>query len=190
MRALKLTVAFLGSIVLGVSAASAFIGPQDTTPETAVAAPGSDTLGDARPDPSEKVGWGVRTYASTSGGDCVELGRIAGDRFGRVDPDGSFRDLPLDQGGTCGDLGAEPAILAINSFPAVDGRPARTVLFGTVSANVADVAVTTPSGDKPVHPAIDGAHGFAVPLAGDVAPQDLPVTVTLRDGRTTTYDWR
>jgi hypothetical protein len=38
-------------------------------------------------------------------------------------------------------------------------------------------------------PVIDSARGFVLPLEGIVGAADLPVTVTLRDGRSISYDW-
>lgn len=188
-RSLKLGAALATASVLGVSAASAFIGgassvaPQSTRPVA-----GSDRVGDSVADPADGSSWAVRTYDSVAGASCVELGHVSGGRFGRIDPDGAFAALAVDEGGTCGDLAVEPVILAINFYPLVGKRTARTVLFGVASADVADVEVAR--GASPAHPALDSTRGFVLPLEDLVAPMALPVTITLRDGRRIVYEWQ
>jgi hypothetical protein len=132
--------------------------------------------------------WAVRTYASTTSGNCVELGRVQDGQFGRLDDDETFHQLPPDDGGTCGDLQSEPVLLAVNTYPANGTQQARTVVFGVASANVATVAVTPK--DEPARQAtLDAARSFVVPILGVVDPTDLPVTVTLRDGHSVSYPW-
>ena len=99
------------------------------------------------------------------------------------------RGAPVDEAGTCGDLLAEPVVLAINHYPGVEGTGPRTVLFGRARADVAEVEVTGPGGAR--HRLTTGARGgFLLPLAGALAPTDLPVQVTLADGQRLTFGWR
>lgn len=190
-RSLKLGAAFATASVLGVSAASAFIGgASPSAPPSTRPVAGSDRVGDPVADPADGSSWAVRTYDSVSGANCVELGHVSGGRFGRIDRTGAFAAVPVDEGGTCGDLGVEPVILAINRYPLAGERTARTVLFGVASADVADVEVARGRGASPAHPALDGARGFVLPLEDVVAPTALPVTITLRDGRRLVYDWQ
>ena len=190
-RALKTAAAMVATAGLGVSAASALVGPTPVTvtQHTPVALPGSDRAGQAVPDPTGGIPWAVRRYVSTSGANCVEAGRISDGRFGQIRPDGAFGELPLAQGGTCGDLVAEPVLLAINHYPAAGQRPARTVLFGLARPDVSALEVTGPDGAR--RPLVAGIGGeFVLPLAGTIAPTDLPLRVTLLSGQQLTFDWR
>jgi hypothetical protein len=189
-RVLKLAAAILVAAAVGVSAASAVVGrggaPVVQSPEPEL---GSDSIDRTAPDPRGGPDWAVRVYTSTTGSACVELGRIEAGRFGQLDADGAFYDLPLDEGGTCGDLAADPVILAVNSYPPRERRDARTVLFGRASPNVTDVLVT--HGKSPAaHPGAGPAGGFVLAMAGAVSPSTLPTVVTLRDGRRLSFDWR
>ena len=190
-RTLKTAAAMVATAALGVSAASALVSPTPApvTQHSPVAIPGSDRAGQAVPDPTGAIPWGVRQYVSTSGGSCIEAGRISDGRFGQIRPDGAFNELPLQQGGTCGDLAKEPVLLAINHYPAAGQRPARTVLFGLARSDVSALEVTGPDGVR--RPLVAGAGGgFVLPLAGTIAPTDLPVRVTLISGEQMTFDWR
>jgi len=189
-RAVKTTAAMVVTAALGVSAASAFVGSraQVPTPQSLVAQPGSDRVVQTAPDPGGGLDWAVRSYVSTSGASCVEAGRIKDGRFGRLAPDGRFTATDLPDAGTCASLAAEPVLLAINHYPAAEQRPARTVLFGQARSDVARLHVDAPDGGRPLAAGIGG--GFVLPLAGMLAPTDLPVRVTLLDGQQLTFDWR
>lgn len=190
-RPVKLTAAALASGALGVSAASALVGgseavaPQDPTP-----VPGSERLGPIVPDPAGGLQWALRAYTSTSGGDCVEIGRMSGERFGQIDADAAFRALALDARGTCGDLASEPAIVVLNTYQARVGQAARTVLFGLASPAVGGIVVQRGDGSSGTRLALAATGGFLLPLAGVIAASELPVTVTLADGRRVVHDWR
>jgi hypothetical protein len=188
-RALKLVAAILVTAALGVAAASAFVPHGVALTPGAVPVPGTSSLDQAAPDPAGGPEWNLRLSDSTTGGQCVEPGRAINARFGSIDPDGAFHELPLDQSGTCGDLSKEPVILAINAYPAGSARPARTVLFGAASDDVAGISVAQPGGSPIAHPSAGPRGGFLLALAGTIAPQELPVTITLRDGRQIEYPW-
>ena len=190
-RPVKLSAAALGAAALGVSAASALVpAPTAPAPESAVPVAGSERLGPTAADPLGGIDWAVRSYTSTSGGSCVEVGRISDGRFGQIDAAGAHREMPLDASGTCGDLAAEPVIVAINRYPARADRGAQTVVFGLASPAVAGVVVQRPGGAAAARPAIAATGGFLLPLAGTIAAGELPVTITLGAGRSQVYDWR
>jgi hypothetical protein len=130
----------------------------------------------------------VRSYVSTSGDSCVEAGRIKDGRFGLVEPDGRFTETAVQEAGTCGSLVADPVLLAMNHYPAAEQRTARTVLFGQARPDVAAMQVGVPGGERPLVAGSGG--GFVLPLAGTLAPTDLPVRVTLLNGQELTLDWR
>jgi hypothetical protein len=191
MRPVRLTAAALGAAALGVAAASVVVGGSTARePESSAPVAGSERIGPAAPDPVAGPDWVLRSYTSTSGGSCAEVGRLRDGRFGQIDAAGAFRELPLDPGGACGDLAAEPVIVAVNAYSERVRRAARTVLFGRASADVTDVRVRRRDGALRARPAIGPAGGFLLPLAGTIAARDLPVTITLDDGRRRTYDWR
>jgi hypothetical protein len=189
-RPFRITAAAVASGALGVSAASALIGgpgapvAQDPTP-----VPGSERIGPTVPDPVGGLAWALRVYTSTSGGDCVEVGRMSGGRFGQLDAGGAFQPAAPDAGGTCGALASEPSILALNTYPERAGRAARTVLFGLASPAVGGVLVQPRDGSTVLRLAIAATGGFLLPLAGAIAAGELPVTVTLADGRRLVHDW-
>lgn len=190
-RALTMVGAMVATAAVGGSAASALVGrtPAAVTRHDPVAVPGSGRAGQVVPDPAGAVPWTVRRYVSTSGGSCIEAGRISDGRFGQIHPDGAFSELALEQGGTCGDIVQEPVLLAINHYPAAGQRPARTVLFGLARPDVASLEVSGPDGGW--RPLVAGTGGeVLLPLAGTIAPTDLPVRVTLRTGQQLTFDWR
>ena len=189
-RTVKMAAALVATALLGVSAASAVVGPSPPpTPQGPVARPGSDRIEQTAPDPGPGLRWAVRSYVSTSGGSCAEVGRLKSGRFGQVDAAQAFRETPAQEGGTCGDLRVEPVLLAVNHYPARAGPAARTVLFGQARSDVTDVVVTGPDG--PQRRLVNGAGGgFILVLPGTVAPTDLPVRITLAGGEQRTFDWR
>jgi len=189
--AVKTAAAMTATAVLGVSAASAVVGPSTVAPtgQSPVAAPGTDRIAQTMPDPEAGLRWAVRSYASTSGGSCVEAGRLKSGRFGQIDAGQVFRAAPVQEAGSCADLREEPVLLAINHYPAIERGGPRTVLFGQATAEVAELVVTGPGGlQRRLVPGAGG--GFILPLAGALAPTDLPVQITLRDGQRRTVDWR
>jgi hypothetical protein len=191
-RPLKLGAAALGAGVLGVSAASAVVGgSRGPAPPSQVAVAGSERIGPIVPDPAGGRDWAVRVYMSTSGASCVEVGRVSGGgRFGQEDASGTFHALALDEGAVCGDLEAEPVILAVNAYSARGQRGARTVLFGRAAPAVAGVLVQRRDAAAEARPRIGATDGFVLPLAGTIAASALPVTITLANGRRAVYDWK
>ena len=190
MRAVKTTVAMVATAALGVSAASAFVGSPGAVPlpRSLVPEPGSDRVGQTAPDPDAGLPWAVRSYVSTSGAGCVEAGRIKDGRFGWLDPRGRFTETALPETGTCASLVAEPVLLVINHYPAVGQRAARTVLFGQARPDVAAMHVGVSGRQQPLLAGIGG--GFVLPLAGTIAPAELPVRVAMITGQELTFDWR
>lgn len=188
--AVKTGAALTATALLGVSAASAFVGAAAPgAPPSPVARPGTDRIEQTAADPESGVPWAVRSYVSASGGSCVEAGRLQNGRFGQIDGAQSFREAPVQEAGTCADLRADPVLLAVNHYPAGPQRAARTVVFGQARADVADLVLTARGG--PERRLVRGAGGaFILALGGALAPTDLPVRVTLASGEQLTLDWR
>jgi hypothetical protein len=183
--------ALAATAALGVSAASAVVGqsPAAAPRQSPVAAAGTDRVAQTSSDPGRGPDWAVRSYVSTTGAGCVEAGRVSAGRFGDLGPGNAFREVPVQEGGTCGSLLEEPVVLAINHYPSVDGSAPRTVLFGRARSDVAEIRVSGPDGSqRPVDTGVGGA--FVLPVTGALEATDLPVQVTLTDGRRLTYDWR
>jgi hypothetical protein len=187
----RLGTAALGAAALGVSAGSAVVGGSSAPdPPSQVPVADSASVGPIVPDPVGGLDWAVRAYRSTSGASCVEVGRVRGDRYGQTDASGAFHPLALDASAVCGDLTAEPVIVAVSAYTARALGEARTVLFGRAGPAVAEVLVRRRDGSIEARPRIGAAGGFLLPLAGHVAATALPVTITLDDGRRTVYDWK
>jgi hypothetical protein len=190
-RPVRLSAAALGAGVLGVTAGSAVVGgSRGPTPPSLVPVPGSERVGPIVPDPVGGRDWAVRVYMSVSGASCAEVGRVSGGRFGQEDASGAFHALALDQSAACGDLAAEPVIVAVNAYAAHARRQARTVLFGRAAPAVAEVSVQRREAAVEARPRIGATGAFVLPLAGRIAARKLPVTITLDDGRTAVYDWK
>lgn len=189
-RTVKTAAALVATALLGVSAASAFVGsPAPSVPQSPVARPGTDRIEQIAQDPEAGLQWAVRSYVSASGASCAEAGRLKSGRFGQVDGTQAFREAPAQEAGTCADLRQEPLLLAVNHYPAGEGRAARTVLFGHAGPDVVDLVVTGPGGAER-RLARGAGGGFILVLAGALAPTDLPVRITLVGGAQRTFDWR
>ena len=72
----------------------------EPVPESARVLPVTD------PDPDGGAPWGVRTFRTTTGATCDQLGRVVDGRLGTVDDKGAFTEAPLRAGGCSG---ASPA---------------------------------------------------------------------------------
>jgi hypothetical protein len=191
-RPVTLGAAALGAAVLGVSAASVVVGgSREPVAPSQVPVAGSERVGPVVPDPAGGRDWVVRVYTSTSGASCVEVGRASGGgRFGQEDASGTFHALAPDESAVCGDLAAEPIVVAVNTYAAGGQREARTVLFGRASPTVARVLVGRRDAPVAAGPRIGTSGGFLLPLAGRIPASALPVTIMLDHGRTAVYDWR
>lgn len=191
-RSAGLLASVAGATALGAAAASAIVTPQGLPePVNLAPVPGTGRVDRSEPDPDPDGGpdWAVRLYESEAGAACVELGRTRGGRFGRLDADGRLQPLPLRGAGACANLAVDPLVLAVDRVAARGAQPARTILFGRAGARVVAVRVRR-AGAVPARPALGSGGGFLLPLAGLLAPSQLPVSVTLSDGRVVAYDWR
>ncbi len=91
--------AYAGSPVDVVAPATQAVDPaglRDT-----LAAPDTFTVAATAPDPRGGPDYGVGLYRNATGARCVVFGRHVGGAIGGVDSDGTFRELPLEHGGTC-----------------------------------------------------------------------------------------
>jgi hypothetical protein len=101
-RAVSLPLAGVVLTVLAVATAFAGGSPNplgDPVPESARVLTVTD------PDPAGGPPWGVRTFQTTTGANCDQLGRVVDGRLGTIDDKGSFSEAPLRANG-CG--GAPP----------------------------------------------------------------------------------
>lgn len=168
MRRLLIVLALALATIGGVAAASIIVpqpGDETTGGPDAVQPDGTPATIDAlAADPSGGPRWGVRVYRSRAGLTCPEPGRVQEGAFGPVDAEGKVRARPVQASGACVDLSAaDPIGFAIATFRARAGQGARAVLFG-VAPGVQDLRYVTPSGDRRLPRAPDGA--FMVVEAG------------------------
>lgn len=152
-RRLRFLMALVAAVVIGVGGASAVMatvepppaeGPADLVPDgtgAVIATTGADP--DAARGGTTPL-WAVRVYRSQTGLTCPDVNRVVDGAFGRVDGDGTFVPLPLDASGACAELtAAHPYSLLVRHFPANDERGARAVVFGSASADVSAITMTT-----------------------------------------------
>jgi hypothetical protein len=115
------TLAATGTVKIG---APATIEPSPPRVHAVVGAavPGSAHLAAARAaDPDGGPPWGVRTFRTTKGFLCAQVGRVAAGKLGLIGFDGAFHELPARANLAC-DIGANrerPSAVALDS----GGRP-------------------------------------------------------------------
>lgn len=159
--------------------------PEPLAPEALEVRPGSAAIGARGRDPKPGPAWAVRRYTSRTGLACTEAGRFDGRRFGLARADGTVREVPPNEQGTCVATGDDPVQVVVNRYPAQAGEGDRTVLFGRADPGVGRIVVDGPSG--PVEPARAPDGTFVLVLAGILAPENLPLVATMPDGRTREY---
>lgn len=189
MRRLMVVLGVVLAAVAGVASASVMTSADPTTPVDGGPSPEqyavSDARGEAVADPRGGPPWAVRILADGGHRRCITVGRTDGKAFGRLDESGRVVDVPPLLSGDCGDPAAQPLQLAISNYAATPGQEARSVLFGVVAPDVAQVSVVAPDGPRAV--TVDRARTFAVVYEGISPITGWSVTVTSRDGSVHTY---
>lgn len=140
------------------------------------------------PDPGGHERWAVQIYRSKAGEPCLRVGRLhRNDRgitdFGRVNPDGSFRRLDIEDNGVPTDLSKEPQALIINHFV----RTGTAAIYGLVTSKVTAVTLHLASEIKKL-PIAGGAY-LAVQQEADLRGAEM--RFAYRDGtnKTTKLRW-
>lgn len=127
-------------------------------------APADRSLALARADdPHGSLSWGLRSYASSSGGRCLVAGRLKDGRLG-VLRDGRFRPFASDAPGVCSPRDAH-SLVANQVYPGTDPR---TALFGFVDRTITSARVQSGGRSTPVPIATDGT--FLVVWTGTRPP--------------------
>jgi hypothetical protein len=189
-RHLGLGLATLLAVAAGVASASALTSGTGSDTPGGPEAIQPDGRGASMPvtvaDPDGGTPWAVRVYRSKTGLTCPEAGRAKDGSFGQVAADGAFRPLDVEAAGSCADLTEDPMSLAVNHYPSSDGRPARAVLFGVVTAKVGGLTLSGAAGSRAV--AIT-RNAFIVVTRED-ALRGTSLAATLVDGSTKSYSLR
>lgn len=152
MRLPLLIVALIAAVLAGVATASAVL---PTRSADATAGPDAVTPDDDAPrtlartqDPRGGPDWAVRVYRSRTGATCPELGRTDGRQFGARSGEG-VTPVPLAAAGSCGDLGASPAVGAVNIYPDADAKGGYVIAaFGVLSDPSMAVALRLADGTE------------------------------------------
>lgn len=141
----------LGAIVLAavaftaVSAAAAQTVPDNVDPATVAIAPVSD------PDPAGGPPWGLRTFGTTDGANCAQVGRLQDGKLGSVDANGTFTESPARANGCGGPArpGAAlgPGLWGMARYETAAG--VRSVFFGRLGPLLKRVTFADPDGKNP-----------------------------------------
>lgn len=139
------------------------------------------------PDPGGHERWAVQIYRSKAGNPCLRVGRLhrngrGATDFGRVNPDGSFHRLDIEDSGSPTDLSRGPYALMINHY-ALTGMAA---IFGIVTSKVNTVTLHVASEIKEL-PIAGGAY-LAVQQEADLRGGE--VRFAYRDGTSETIKLR
>jgi hypothetical protein len=118
-------------------------------------------------DPAGDEDWAVREYRSQAGFPCLEVARLQrgatdASGFGMVGPDGSFRRLEVQDGGSPVDLGDSSEALMVNRYP--QGKRSQAAIFGMVSDDV-ESATLSEAGASTELPIVD--HVFLAVIDED-----------------------
>jgi hypothetical protein len=142
-------------------------------------------------DPGGQERWAVRVYRSKDGFPCLEAGRLRGgdavaDDFGRVDGDGTFKALPIGDGGSPVDLSESSYALLVNRYRATETQAAQAAIFGMVPSEVQ--AVVLHRGSQTTTVAVRGGVFLAVVPESELA--DAGVQFVKSDGSSKTVELR
>lgn len=195
---LRLFGALLLAIAVGVASGTAMssggsplapVAPNGAETEDRSANPvaGSQAVEGNIADPGGEDAWAVRRYRGETGLTCVMVGQRRGSAFGRT-TNGRFLEAPEDvPAGVCGSLDDMPlqAIVNVHKRATSDGtRFDRSVLYGAVSKKVVSITANGPDGERSV--AIGPRRTFVSVYQGDHGFEDIAVTLTNKDGTSTT----
>lgn len=184
MRRLAIALFLLLAIGAGVAAASIVMpAGSDTAGEPASVAPdgGPVYLDGEAEDPRGGPRWTTRMYSSKSGHSCTQAGRVLDGRFGRLDADGSFTQLPVAAAGTCTPPESDSLVVVVNRYYGPEAGGGRTVVFGTADRTVATLELQTPSEAVAVQ---RGERGGFVAVHDSLSANDVTLTAVLVDGTT------
>jgi hypothetical protein len=118
-------------------------------------------------DPAGHQRWTVRKYQSKDGFPCLEVGRLSGQEdvaadFGRVNADGTFTLLPIEDGGSPINPSDASEALLVNHYRATATTAAQVAVFGMVTSDVQSVVLRLASGATTV-PVANGVFLAVLP---------------------------
>ena len=135
-------------------------GPGAPVPESAQLRPVSD------PDPDGGAPWGVRTFRTSTGAVCDQLGRVVDGKLGTVDQNGAFTEAPLRANGCSG--------------PPPPNRPARSYGHSSMTTNVGTEGCEAFADPQPGRPRCT-AHQVRTVFYGHLGPQLKRVLIANAD---------
>jgi hypothetical protein len=109
-------------------------------------------------DPVERQPWGLRLYTSTQGDTCALVGRVVGERLGRLDG-ASFEELPANTEGACADFGKIHILATYRRYGASGGR---TVVYGVADRTIRGLVLARAGRATRVPIARDGSFVLAL----------------------------
>lgn len=172
-------IAVAGVAVAGTAFATGLVGSDTESPPELTPVPNTASVVATAPDPDGGLDWGLRVSTSKTGGVCFTVDRIKDGRYGRLDGSGSFTEMPLGRGQSCG-----PASAAEDSLVGASSQGGTLVIHGVAGSDVAEVRI----GDKRLTPTPRG--GWLAAFRGqDSDLPDHPVDVLSQDGSLITYPW-
>jgi hypothetical protein len=176
----------------GIAAANVVSGapPDELTAPDPTPVAGTESIENGAPDPAGGARWAVRVYKIVNGQTCADFGRELNGELGMIDGAGAFHvRRPEDAGGNCGDPDAATGLLLAATYypddPTTDVYEApRTIVHGVAGSRVTAIAVAWPDATKRLD--LSPRRAFISVYPGGVA--DVAVSVTYRDGSTTSYE--
>jgi hypothetical protein len=132
-------------------------------------------------DPGGGPPWGLSTYTSQRGQQCVIAARVVNGQLGLISA-GKFTPLRKGVPGFCDRLSRNHLIFTVRAYSA--GNGGRTLLYGQADREVQRLLLQTSHGPRPIHVMSDGT--FLVVVTGVNALHGSRLTATL-NGRQRSY---
>jgi hypothetical protein len=122
-------------------------------------------------DPVERQPWGMRLYTSTQGETCVVVGRVVGERLGRLDG-ASFEELPANAEGVCADFGKVHILATYRGYSASGGR---TIVYGVADRTISGLVLVRAGRATSIPIARDGSFVLAMRGGNAAAGAELRI---------------
>jgi hypothetical protein len=158
--------------------------PPGDVPPTQIPLPTTATVEPVTsPDPDGGPPWGIRVARNKGGEPCFAVNRVLDGKLGTVSGT-ELHELPLTGPGACGPAPEPLRYEVMQGFGrGTDGG--RTTVGGLVSGEATSVVVNGPGGARKLEISPHGA--FVTVYKGVLAPRDVPLTITLKDGSTQSF---
>jgi hypothetical protein len=131
-------------------------------------------------DPLGGPRWGLSTYTSDGGQQCVIAARIVNGQLGLIN-DGKFRPLRKDVPGFCDKLSRSHLIFTVRRYSPANGG--RTLLYGQTDREVQRLVLRTSRRSSEIRLMSDGT--FLIVAAGDSALHGSRLSATIHGTQVT-----